>query len=261
MVGGSVKAGGHVLLEDIDLVIEAGEHVAIVGPSGAGKSSLLGLLLGWHGMAEGQLLVDGVPLQDEQLAALRRHTAWVDPAVQLWNASLGDNLAFSADMPESASIGAAMAAADLRTVVQRLPDGLGTPLGEGGGLLSGGEGQRVRLARAMAQDHVRLVLLDEPFRGTDREQRQRLLASARRHWTTATLLCATHDIAETLDFGRVLVIENGRIVEDGDPARLAAAPSRYAELLDAERTARQSLWQGRHWRALKVEDCRVRDDR
>jgi len=261
IVGGRVMAGGHVVLEDIDLMIEAGEHVAIVGPSGAGKSSLLGLLLGWHSLAEGELLVDGVRLERDRLSELRRHTAWVDPAVQLWNASLGDNLAFSAESPESTSIAAAMAAADLRTVVQRLPDGLRTPLGEGGGLLSGGEGQRVRLARAMAQELVRLVLLDEPFRGTDREQRQRLLTSARRHWASATLLCATHDIAETLSFGRVLVVESGRIVEDGDPARLAAAPSRYAELLAAEETARQSLWQGRHWRALKVEDGRVRDDR
>lgn len=261
MTGGSVKAGGHVVLENIDLVIEAGEHVAIVGPSGAGKSSLLGLLIGWHSLADGELLVDGTPLENEQLTALRRDTAWVDPTVQLWNTSLGDNLAFSAEAPESAPLAAAMAAADLRTVVQRLPDGLRTPLGEGGGLLSGGEGQRVRLARAMAQEHVRLALLDEPFRGTDREQRQRLLAGARRHWASATLLCATHDVAETLSFGRVLVIENGRIVEDGDPARLAAAPSRYAELLEAEKTARQRLWQGRQWRALRVEDGRVRDNR
>ena len=69
------------------------------------------------------------------------------------------------------------------------------------------------------------------------------------------------DPASDYDGPGAVLIENGRIVEDGDPARLAAAPSRYAELLDAERTARQSLWQGRHWRALKVEDCRVRDDR
>ena len=146
---------------------------------------------------------------------------------QLWNTSLGDNLSFSSEVADGAPITAAMAGADLRGVVQRLPDGLRTPLGEGGGLLSGGEGQRVRLARAMAQEHVRLVLLDEPFRGTDRQQRQRLLTSARRHWAAATLLCATHDIAETLSFSRVLVIENGRIVEDGNPARLADTPSRY----------------------------------
>lgn len=258
---GTVRAGGHVVLDGIDLVIEAGEHVAIVGPSGAGKSSLLGLLLGWHSLSDGELLVDGAPLEHGRLSELRRHTAWVDPAVQLWNTSLGDNLSFSSEAADGAPISAAMAGADLRSVVQRLPDGLRTPLGEGGSLVSGGEGQRVRLARAMAQEHVRLVLLDEPFRGTDRQQRQRLLTSARRHWAAATLLCATHDIAETLSFSRVLVIENGRVVEDGDPARLATAPSRYAELLDAEETARQTLWQGRHWRTLKVEDGRVRDDR
>jgi ABC-type bacteriocin/lantibiotic exporter with double-glycine peptidase domain len=260
IAGGCVKAGGNLVLDDIDLVIDAGEHVAIVGPSGAGKSSLLGLLLGWHTLACGRIEVDGLALEREQLSELRRQTAWVDPAVQLWNASLSDNVAFSSEVPAEASMASAMAAADLRSVVQRLPDGLRTSLGEGGGLLSGGEGQRVRLARAMAQQHVRLVLLDEPFRGTDRAQRQRLLASARRHWAASTLLCATHDIADTLGFDRVLVVENGRIIEDGNPAHLARMGSRFAELLSAEETARQSLWQGRHWRNLSVEDGRVRRD-
>lgn len=260
IIEGGVRAGGHAVLEGVNIVIDAGEHVAIVGPSGAGKSSLVGLLLGWHSLATGQLLVDGTPLDGERLAELRRHTAWVDPAIQLWNASLADNLAFSSEAPESERVASAMKGADLRNVLQRLPEGLRTPLGEGGALLSGGEGQRVRLARAMAQDNVRLALLDEPFRGTDRAQRQRLLAAARKHWASATLLWVTHDIAETLTFGRVLVVENGRIVEDGVPEQLAGSPSRYAALLAAEQTAQQSLWQGRQWRHLLVEDGRVRHD-
>ena len=254
----TVLAGGHVLLRDLELRIEPGEHVAIVGPSGAGKSSLIGVLLGWHALSSGVALVDGELLDADKLAALRRSTAWVDPAIQLWNRSLRDNVDFSTTDADAAKVAEAMRLADLSGVAQRLPEGLATSLGEGGALLSGGEGQRVRLARAMTQEGVRLVLLDEPFRGTDREQRQHLLETARQHWAAATLLCVTHDIGETLAFDRVLVVEDGRIIEDGRPDHLAAVPTRYAELLAAETLARTSLWQGRQWQHLSVEGGHVR---
>ena len=254
----TVLAGGHVLLRDLELRIEPGEHVAIVGPSGAGKSSLIGVLLGWHALSSGVALVDGELLDADKLAALRRSTAWVDPAIQLWNRSLRDNVDFSTTDADAAKVAEAMRLADLGGVPQRLPEGLATSLGEGGALLSGGEGQRVRLARAMTQEGVRLVLLDEPFRGTDREQRQHLLETARQHWAAATLLCVTHDIGETLAFDRVLVVEDGRIIEDGRPDHLAAMPTRYAELLAAETLARTRLWQGRQWQHLSVEDGHVR---
>ncbi len=90
----SVRAGGHLILDNFDLQIEAGSHVAIVGPSGAGKSSFVGLLLGWHRAAEGRVMIDGEELTSERLARLRQETAWVDPAVQLWNRSFIDNLRY-----------------------------------------------------------------------------------------------------------------------------------------------------------------------
>jgi ATP-binding cassette subfamily B protein len=93
--------------------------------------------------------------------------------------------------------------------------------------VSGGEGQRVRLGRALARRGVRLVILDEPFRGLDRAQRRVLLQRARQEWRAATLLCITHDVQSTQAFDRVLVVEGGRIIEDDDPARLAA-PSKVA---------------------------------
>ncbi len=99
-----------------------------------------------------------------------------------------------------------------------------TSLGEGGGLVSGGEGQRVRLGRALLRPNVRLAILDEPFRGLDIEQRHKLLARSRETWRDATLLAISHDIAEALTFPRVLVLEDGRIVEDGDPQALARNP-------------------------------------
>jgi ATP-binding cassette subfamily B protein len=102
---------------------------------------------------------------------------------------------------------------------------------------------------------VRLVILDEPFRGLDIEQRRTLLARARHLWSNATLFVISHDIAESLSFNRVLVIEEGRVVEDGNPRELAAQPgSRLQAMLEAERAVREELWSAREWRRLRLEN-------
>jgi ATP-binding cassette subfamily B protein len=257
----SVCAAGQTILQDIDLDIKAGSHVGIVGLSGAGKSSLVGLLLGWHAPATGQILVDGQPLDAGLLDRLRAETAWVDPAVQLWNRSLADNLLYGTLDGEAGRVGESMHEADLYDVLQRLPEGLQTSLGEGGGMVSGGEGQRVRLGRAMVRAQARLVILDEPFRGLDREKRRELLGRVRRLWRNATLLCVTHDVGETLDFSRVLVVETGRVVEDGPPVRLAAnSTSRYRALLDAEEAVRTGLWSSSIWKHVTLETGQLAED-
>ncbi|HWS99782.1 MAG TPA: ATP-binding cassette domain-containing protein [Pyrinomonadaceae bacterium] len=256
----SVHAGGHTILEEINLEIETGSHVAIVGASGAGKTSLVGLLLGWHRAAAGSVRVDGRVLNQQLLEELRRETAWVDPAVQLWNDSLLGNLSYGVHGP-GAPLNRVMEEADLRGVLEHLPEGLQTSLGEGGALLSGGEGQRVRLGRAAHRPGVRLVILDEPFRGLDREKRKSLLARARRYWGDATLLCVTHDVGETMAFGRVLVVEAGRIVEDGAPHALAARQgSRYSALLAAEASVRAGMWSSSEWRRLRMEEGALVED-
>jgi len=253
-----VQAGGHTILTDIHFTIKAGEHIAIVGPSGAGKTSLVGILLGWHRPATGRVLVDGVPLKGQHLQELRRETAWVDPSVQLWNRSFLDNLRYGDQRSDSAPIGLAIEQADLFDILEKLPNGLQTPLGEGGGLVSGGEGQRVRLGRAILRSGVRLVILDEPFRGLDRGKRRELLARARQHWSEATLICVTHDVGETQAFERVLVMEEGQIVEDDAPGALTEQPdSRYRALSDTEEAVRKRLWESAAWRRLWLEEGRL----
>lgn len=251
----SATAAGHTVLRDIDLTVDAGEHIAIVGPSGAGKSSLVGILLGWYRPATGRVMIDNVELDEPLVERLRPNIAWVDPAVQLWNRPLLDNLKYGlADSPRM-PLDEAIDAADLRRVLERLPDALQTPLGEGGGLVSGGEGQRVRLARALLRPNVRLVILDEPFRGLDIDQRRVLLQRARRLWSNATLLVISHDIAESMTFDRVMVVEEGRIVEDGNPSDLISAPgSRLKDLLKAERAVREELWAQGEWRRLNLQN-------
>lgn len=228
----SVVAGGHTVLDGVDLSVMAGERIAIVGASGSGKSTLIGLLLGWHVPAGGVAEIDGAPLDP---VLLRQSTAWVDPAVSLWNSSLADNLGYGNADPDIA-----------RAVDEAELNGIrANQLGDAGGLLSGGEGQRVRLGRALLRSNVRLALLDEPFRGLDPAQRDRMLERLDSWWHGATVLMVTHDAREALGFPRVLVMERGRIVEDGDPA----ASTRLPELLD-EQAGSRALLAG--WRNVEV---------
>lgn len=250
-----VKGGGHTILDKVSLNIAPGEHVAVVGVSGAGKSTLVGLLLGWLRPARGEIKVDGQVLDQAAVERLRRTTAWVDPAISLWNQSLIDNLRYGNDGAHGWSLSGALKGAEMLDILEALPDGLQTSLGEGGGLVSGGQGQRVRLARAMLRSGVRLAILDEPFRGLDRDRRARLLAESRRLWADITLLCVTHDVEHTQEFDRVLVIENGRILENGPPKELLAnKESRYAVLLRADQENRTLLWGGGRWRHWWLSD-------
>lgn len=241
----TVSATGDTILEDVDLHIEAGEHVVIVGASGAGKSTLAGLLLGWHRAASGTVRIDGAPLDDEELQRLRAETAWVDPAVQLWNRSLLDNLEYG-NRHAARPAEAILAQAELLNVLESLPDGLQTRLGESGALLSGGEGQRVRFGRALGRETARLVILDEAFRGLDRPRRNALLARARELWRDVTLLYVTHDLEEAQLFDRVLVLDHGRIVDDGG--------ARFAELRAAQQNVTATM---ASWRRVVLRDGRL----
>ncbi len=257
--GVTAQAAGHDVLRGLDVHISAGTQLAIVGASGAGKSSLVGLLLGWMQPLSGEIRIDGEPLTAQRLRELRRETAWLDPAIQLWNASLLNNLMYGHDASMMNALGKTLVAADLHGVLKHCPSGLQTQLGESGAFLSGGEGQRVRLGRSLLRQSARLVILDEPFRGLNRTQRVQQMQRVRAAWPQATLLCVTHDVSETLLFERVLVMEGGKIVEDAAPAVLAADEnSRFHALLTTEETLQQSLWADPAWQRLWMEDGQLR---
>ena len=250
-----VRLGGRTVLEDLSLSLPPGSQVAIVGPSGAGKTSLLGLLLGWHRPHAGTVQVNGKELAGAVLQQTRSATAWVDPSVWLWNRSLLANLRYGASHQGKERLSAILRGAELLDLLEKLPQGLASTLGEGGGLVSGGEGQRVRFGRATGRPHAELLLFDEPFRGLDRETRRRLLESTLSLWPQATLLFVTHDMAEACRFPRALVLDNGRLVEDGPPSDLLQRQeSRFRSLVEAESELRESLWIRGNYRRLTLEN-------
>jgi len=255
-----VVVAGHAVLDRVTLHVRPGEQIGIVGVSGAGKSSLVGCLMGWFEASSGRICVDDAPLDTTRLAQLRGETAWIDPQVHLFRSTLYENLRYGNGSEGIAQLGATLEAADLARILARAPQGLQTPVGEGGTLVSGGEGQRIRIGRALGRSGVRLVILDEPGRGLGREERQRMLSSLRAHFSGATLLCVTHDVSDTLDFDRVLVIERGRVLEQGLPRELEARPkSRYRALLDGEDAMRRDLSANAPWRRVRLQAGRIKE--
>jgi ABC-type bacteriocin/lantibiotic exporter with double-glycine peptidase domain len=255
--GVTLSASGHTILEQVDLAVDGGSHIAIVGASGAGKSSLVGLLLGWAQPSKGVILIDGEPLHSDRLNQLRQETAWVDPSVQLWNRSLEYNLRYGAPNDGIAGFGQLIESAELHQLLEGLNDGLQSVLGEGGALVSAGEGQRIRLGRAMLRHRARLVILDEPFAALDRPRRERLLSKARELWRHATFLYVTHDISEAAAFGRVLVVENGTIVEDGAPDELLHQDgSRFRAMYDSDVAVQKRFKSNKFWRKLRIAQSR-----
>jgi ATP-binding cassette subfamily B protein len=254
MTGVQVVAGGHVLLDDVNLSIAARTHVAIVGASGAGKSTLVGTCLGWYKPAKGVVEINGKRLDDAGLCSLRLQTVWLDPSSQIWNRSLLDNLRYGA-RGAVVSPDVQLDLTDLKPLLKSLQNGLCTSLGENGAFVSGGEGQRIRIARALNRPNANLVIIDEAFRGLDPDQRRRLLRMVRNYWADATLLCVTHDVAATTDFDHVVIVRDGLIAEQGTPDALLASPlSLYNWLMQTASVFEAAAFQSDRWRRFVLEN-------
>lgn len=255
----NLDLAGQRVLHHWQVTVESGEHIAIVGKSGSGKSSLMGLLLGWHKPAHGgEVLVDGQLYHGKRIAALRSELVWVDPQVQIWDNTLQQNINYG-KQHNSPVPPAVFTQAELLDIIENLPDGQYSSLGENGARLSGGEAQRVRLARGLNklfdQQTPRLVILDEPFRGLSQDARQRLLTKVRVLFKDVTLLFISHHVADTLDFKRVWVVADGKLTEDAAPERLLSnIHSRYAKLIDQEKQARALLLDNPQWQKMTIDN-------
>ncbi|MFA7429138.1 MAG: cysteine peptidase family C39 domain-containing protein [Rhodospirillaceae bacterium] len=218
------------LLSDVSLVIEPGRRVGLVGASGSGKSTIGRLACGLYRPWQGQILFDGVPLEDVPRAVLRRSVSVVDQSVVLFEGSIRDNLTLWDDtLPDERLMDAARVAA-LADFIATRPGGTGALVSEGGRNLSGGQAARLEIARAVLQDPA-VLILDEATATLDGETERTIVANLRR--IGCTTLVIAHRLTTLRDCDEIIVLEGGRIVQRGAPADLLDAPGPFRALVGA----------------------------
>ena len=216
-------------LQDISFRAAPGTVTAIVGRSGSGKSTLIRLLPRFYEPSAGQVLLDGRPISDYRLEDLRRQIALVGQQVMLFDGSIADNISYGHDRPDEAAIEQAADAANASEFINRLPQAMATPIGENGGLLSGGQRQRVAIARAMLKN-APILILDEATAALDNES-ERLVQDALNHLIPdRTTLVIAHRLSTIEHADQVLVLDQGRLVEQGTHAQLLAQGGLYSHL-------------------------------
>jgi len=216
-------------IADFSLTVEPGETVAIVGPSGAGKSTIFQLAERFYDPQLGTIRIDGVPLTSADPADIRRRMALVPQEDTLFAASARDNLRYGEWDASEEAIWDAARAANAEDFLKALPQGLDTFLGEGGARLSGGQRQRVAIARAVLRD-APILLLDEATSALDAESERLVQQALERLMKDRTTLVIAHRLATVRAADRIVVMDDGRIVEQGTHAQLQAGGGLYARL-------------------------------
>lgn len=217
------------VFSDLNLDIKQGETVAIVGPSGTGKTTLFSLLLGLRNPQAGQISYYGQPMQEVSLADLRQAIAYVAQEALLFPTSIAENIGYGRADATRAEIEAAAREAYADQFIQRLPNGYDTLLGELGTGLSGGQKQRLSLARAILKD-APILLLDEATSALDTEAEAKVQAAIESLAEDRTTLVIAHRLSTILNADRIVVIDQGRVVEEGSHEELLAAGKTYAGL-------------------------------
>jgi subfamily B ATP-binding cassette protein MsbA len=220
-------------LRDVDLVLRRGEAVALVGMSGGGKSTLADLIPRFYDPTLGRITVDGVDLRDVTLASLREQIGIVTQFTFLFNDTIRANLAYGSSAPSAAAIEAAARAAHAHDFIAALPDGYDTVVGELGVTLSGGQRQRIAIARALLKN-APILILDEATSALDSES-ERLVQDAIDHLMAGrTTLVIAHRLATIRRVDRIVVLADGRIVEEGRHDELLARGAVYRRLHDQQ---------------------------
>jgi ATP-binding cassette subfamily B protein len=202
------------VLKGLNFAIQAGEKVALVGPSGAGKSTVVQLLLRLYDLQSGKLLVDGEPASDYDLSAYRRNFALVPQEVMLFGGTIRENILYGRGDATDEEIIEAARQANALEFIEEFPDGFGTIVGERGVKLSGGQRQRIAIARAILRDPA-ILLLDEATSSLDAESERVVQDALDKLLQGRTALIIAHRLSTIRDADRILVIDKGRLVEEG----------------------------------------------
>lgn len=226
----SYKPDKGQVLSHISFSAKPGQTIAFVGHSGSGKTTLVSLLARFYNVSEGQILIDGIDINELQLADLRRQISLVNQQVVLFNDSIANNIRYGLpnEISEEAIIEAARSA-HAWDFIQRLPDGLHTQVGENGVLLSGGQRQRLAIARALLRD-APILILDEATSALDTEAERHIQAALEHLMQQRTTLVIAHRLSTIEKADLIVVMHNGEIMETGTHGELLAKGKHYAEL-------------------------------
>ncbi|MFZ5806902.1 MAG: ABC transporter ATP-binding protein [Verrucomicrobiota bacterium] len=222
------------ILRGIDLIIQPGETVALVGATGAGKTTILSLVPRFYDPTQGKILIDAQNIRDVTKKSLRQNISMVLQDTLLFNATIRENIAYGKENASQKDIEVATRAAQAEDFILAMPQGYDTPVGERGVKLSGGQRQRIGIARAFLKNSP-ILLLDEPTSALDLETEAEIMHTLKKLMQKPTTLIVTHRLQTVHDLGKIVVLENGRIMESGTGAQLLEKHGVYYKLWNASK--------------------------
>lgn len=250
---------GTAVISDVSLEFPSGKTTALVGPSGGGKSTILNLILRLYDPTKGRILIEGIDIRDVSFAALRKKVAYVGQDTFLFSATVMENLRLGRVEATHENVIAAAKAAGAHEFISKLPKGYETQIGENGAFLSGGQKQRLAIARALL-GRAQILLLDEATSALDSQTERDIQESLREMGQGRTVIAIAHRLSTIADSDLIVVLEAGRIVEQGTHEDLLAAGGRYAAMWNRQSADTESFDRGSRVEERDRDRWSKRDD-